>query len=277
MTPRAGWNIVDAVDYIASRVWADDSGRNRAGLVLIADQMVFAARSVMKMDARPGGYSATGGHGGVLGATGHDGPPLLQYLPTARHTYLSEVNITRLPDEVTGVRQGSRGIETVSVRIKGREGELLDSAIPKVSIVKDGGYGDDEVGAEADLNRQVDLVALLADKLRHAPLSGFIIEGWTPYGTMPSVARYQLMVRAAYSGLPVVRAGRGNTEGYVPVREPFIGGSNLTSTKARLLLMACLMKFGSLPPAADPAHPTELEAAALRSKLVQYQAVFNTH
>ncbi len=56
-------NIVDAVDYIASRVWADEDGRDRAGVVLIAEQRVFAARTVMKLDARSGGYTATGGHG----------------------------------------------------------------------------------------------------------------------------------------------------------------------------------------------------------------------
>ena len=57
------------------------------------------------------------------------------------------------------------------------------------------------------------------------------------------------MLRAVYSGLPVVRVGRGNTEGFVPLDNPaLIGGSNLTATKARLLLMACLMKLGALPP-----------------------------
>jgi L-asparaginase len=86
------------------------------------------------------------------------------------------------------------------------------------------------------------------------------------------------MLRALHSGLPVVRIGRGNTEGFVPLREPsFIGGSKLTATKARLLLMACLMKFGSLPPAADPDHPTPEEAAATRKKVAAYQAVFDTH
>jgi len=58
-------NIVDSVDYIASRVWADDEGRNRVGAVLIQEQRVFAARAVQKADARPGGYVATGGHGGI--------------------------------------------------------------------------------------------------------------------------------------------------------------------------------------------------------------------
>ena len=86
------------------------------------------------------------------------------------------------------------------------------------------------------------------------------------------------MLRAAHSGLPVVRVGRGNTEGFVPLHDPsFIGGSNLTATKARLLLMACLMKFGSLPPAADPDHPTPEEAARTRTRAAAYQTVFDTH
>jgi L-asparaginase len=60
-------------------------------------------------------------------------------------------------------------------------------------------------------------------------------------------------------------------------RVVFIGGSNLTATKARLLLMACLLKFGALPPAADPDNPTSAESAEIGEKVVEYQAVFNTH
>ena len=87
-----------------------------------------------------------------------------------------------------------------------------------------------------------------------------------------------MLRRAAYSGLPVVRVGRGNTEGFVRQLDPdFIGGSNLTATKARLLLMACLMKFGCLPPAADPDHPTERERAATDAKLVEYRRIFRSH
>lgn len=268
-------NLVDSVDYIASRVWADPQGRNRAGVVVIQEQRVFAAREVMKVDARPGGYVATGGHGGILGASGHDGSPLLHYLPTARHTYLSEVNVSRLPAEVQGARRDGDKLRLVPVRIKGDDGELLESAIPKVSIVKDGSYVAD--GYDEDPEREVDLIALTDYKLRRAPLAGFIVEGLSPYGLMTSMARNRLMLRAVHSGLPVVRVGRGNTEGFVPVRDRFIGGSNLTATKARMLLMACLMKLGSLPPAADPDNPTEAELAAIREKLAAYQHIFNTH
>jgi L-asparaginase len=268
-------NIVDSVDYIASRVWADEQGRNQAGAVLIQEQRVFAARAVQKADARPGGYVATGGHGGILGAAGHDGAPLLHYLPTARHTWRSQVNNSQLPSEVRGVRQEGSHIETVPVAIKEPDGRLLDTAIPKVAITKDASYWDD---GSPNPEAEVDLIAMIGYMLKSAPLAGFVVEGFTPYGRSASSARHQLMLRAVHSGVPVVRVGRGNTEGFVPLDNPaFIGGSNLTATKARLLLMACLMKFGALPPAANPDQPTAEETAAVREKVAKYQAVFNTH
>ena len=268
-------NIVDSVEYIASRVWADEQGRNQAGAVLIQEQRVFAARAVQKADARPGGYVATGGHGGVLGAAGHDGPPLLHYLPTAGHTWRSQLNLTRLPSEVTGVRREGSRIETIPMTIKGPEGRLLDTAVPKVAITKDASYWDD---GPPNPEAEVDLIAMIDRMLKTAQLSGFVIEGFTPYGRSASNARTRLMMRAVHSGLPVVRVGRGNTEGFVPLDNPaFIGGSNLTATKARLLLMACLMKFGALPPSANPDQPTAEETGATHERVAEYQAIFSTH
>jgi L-asparaginase len=269
-------NIVDSVDYIASRVWADEQGRNLAGMVLIQEQRVFAARDVMKVDARPGGYVATGGHGGIIGATGHEGPPVLRYVPVTRHTYLSQVNIARMPETVEGVQRGAFGLERVAVRVKSEAGEMLATALPRVSIVKDGSYCADDYDDGPE--REVDILALINYKLAHRPLAGFVVEGLNPYGMMTSMARNRLMLRAVNSGLPVVRVGRGNTEGFVPVRgERFIAGSNLTATKARILLMACLMRLGSLPPAVDPDHPTGHELEAIHAKVAMFQEIFDTH
>ena len=77
--------------------------------------------------------------------------------------------------------------------------------------------------------------------------------------------------------MPVARVGRGNNEGFTAPRDRLIGGRNLTATKARLLLMACLLKFGSLPPAKDPDNPSAPELDAIRAKVAQYQAVFDSH
>ena len=75
----------------------------------------------------------------------------------------------------------------------------------------------------------------------------------------------------------VARVGRGNPEGFADPHTYFIAGSNLTATKARLLLMACLLKLGSLPPAKDPDNPTEDELAATRKAVAAWQAIFDTH
>jgi hypothetical protein len=77
--------------------------------------------------------------------------------------------------------------------------------------------------------------------------------------------------------LPVARVGRGNTEGFADPDAYFIAGSNLTATKARMFLMACLLKLGSLPPAADPDSPTAGQLAATRTAVAAYQAIFDTH
>jgi L-asparaginase len=265
-------NIVDSIDYILSRVWADESGRNRAGVVLVQDQQVFAARDVQKADARPGGYVATGGHGGILGAAGWEGPAVLTYLPATRHTHLSAVNVTRLPADVTSHRPSGQ----TRVPIKDRRGEILESAVPKVTIVKDGNYTVDDF--EDDASREVDLLAQIERNLAAHPLAGFVVEGLSPYGRLTSSVRTRVMRRAVFSGMPVVLTGRGNAEGFVPPpTTPFIGGRNLTATKARLLLMACLMKLGSVPAAADPERPTSGEVEAVRTAIRGYQEVFDTH
>ena len=114
--------------------------------------------------------------------------------------------------------------------------------------------------------------------LEAAPLSGFVIEGLTPYGAITAPGRSRLMQKAVFSGIPVARTGRGSPEGFIPTSDPtYIGGSNLTATKARILLMAAIMKFGMLPPAADPDRPTNDELGTIFAKVKQYQAVFDTH
>lgn len=268
-------NIVDSVNFISSRIWADDRGRNRCGVVLIEEQQVFAARDVAKLDARPGGYTATGGHGGIIGNIHYSGRIALTYLPVYKHTYLSDVNITRLPKSATAVRKGSRGIESVEVAIKDASGKLLADAIPVVSIVKDGSYCGLEFGDDPAL--ELDLIASIDHKLAMGRLAGFVLEGLVPYGTSTSPARQSLMIKAAFRGLPVVRVGRGNPEGFADRHDLQIAGANLTATKARFLLMACLLKFGSLPAAKDPDNPTSAEVNATGKAVAAYQEVFDTH
>lgn len=269
-------NIVDSVSYITSHIWADEKGRDCIGAVAILDEQIFTSRDVQKADARPGGYVATGGHGGIIGRIGHPGAPQFSFKPVKRHTYASAVNLTQMPGEVHGSKfEGSR-IGTGTVAIKDKNGDLLGSAIPKVTIVKHARYLPDDTSG--DPSAEVDILARIEKNLRDASLAGFVAEGSAPFGAMSNPVDAALK-RAVFSGMPVVKVGRGNAGGFVdPSRDALaIAGSNLTATKARLLLMACLMKFGCLPPAADPARPTIAETEATKARIKEYQAIFDTH
>ena len=104
--------------------------------------------------------------------------------------------------------------ERVRVPIKDGGGWLMPTAIPPVAIVKDGSYAAPD--GEIDLSRAPDLLATIDYLNANAPLAGLVYEGLTPYGTTRDQARNRLILRALHSGLPVVRVGRGATEGFVP-------------------------------------------------------------
>jgi L-asparaginase/Glu-tRNA(Gln) amidotransferase subunit D len=226
---------------------------------------------VQKTDARPGGYLPTGGHGGFIGGVR---PTRITFLPTKKHTLTSEVNVTKLPTTVQGVRAVGGRLTNVTVQIKDAQGQIQPAAIPEVSTAKYLAYGSDSV--EDDPTTQVEVSARIDKNLREFPLAGFVIEGQAPYGNMNYPLQLALKA-AALRGMPIVRVGRGNNEGFTGASYLMIGGGNLTATKARLLLMACLMKFGSLPLPADSNHPTAAELKAIQAKVAQYQDVFNTH
>jgi hypothetical protein len=269
-------NIIDAVDYILSRIWADESGRDTVGVVMLQDEQIFTAREVQKADARPGGYIATGGHGGIIGTVGQPGTPALTFRPVKRHTCSSAVNLRCLPTSVAGVQRVNGRLSRVNVPVKDAQGALLGTAIPKVTIAKHARYLPED--SSGDAAAEVDILARLEKNLHQAPLAGFVAEGSAPFASMSNAVDAALR-RATLSGMPVVKVSRGNADGPVdPARVPLaIAGSNLTATKARLLLMACLLRYGSLPPAADPLQPTAAELQATRAALAAYQAVFDSH
>jgi L-asparaginase len=192
-------NIVDSVDYIASRVWEDEQGRNRAGAVLIQEQWVFAA-------CGPESGCATRRLCRDRRARWHPRRSRPRWgaaasLSADRAAHLA-VRRECHPTVVAGQRgtPGGSCIETVLVPIKGADGRLLDAAIPKVAITKDASYWDDDT--PSDPEAEVDLIAMIGYMLKSAPLAGFVVEGFTPDGGSASIARLRLMLRAVHSGLP---------------------------------------------------------------------------
>jgi hypothetical protein len=269
-------NILDAVDYVLSRAWADPAGDDRVGVVVLQDQRIYTAREVQKDDARPGGYVATGGAGGIVGLVPEPGQIALTFAPLRQHTFTSAVNLTRLPAEILGVRRDGDRLRAVRVVVKDTAGRLRAEAIPKVTLLKHGRYLSKRTEGAPDA--EVDLLARLDQHLREAPLAGFVAEGASPYGSMSEPVE-AILERAVRSGIPTVRVGRGNHGGFTPTRPGSLGltGNNLTATKARLLMMACLLRFGSPAAAEDPDQPSPGELDRIRAHLAQYQAVFDTH
>ncbi|MEM1314734.1 MAG: asparaginase domain-containing protein, partial [Pseudomonadota bacterium] len=192
-------NLIDATRLIADRVWADAEGVNRLGVVLVQDQLVYAAREVTKVDARPGGY-ATSGYGGVLGGVSHRGDAEIFYLPARKHTHRSELRLTALPEATQAVGREGGVLRLAPAPVLDASGALLPEAIPSVMIVKDGSYSAEEVdGAPED---ELDLVAMIDAMLGRGRLAGFVAEGLSPYGILASNPRQTLLSRAVFAGLP---------------------------------------------------------------------------
>jgi L-asparaginase len=268
-------NIVNSVDYILSKIWAGDDGKNRLGSVMVQDEVIYSGREVVKGDAHPGGYVPTGGYGGIFGVMTQG--PYVTNVPTRKHTWRSDVRVTVLPAKVDGVLRDRGAFRTVPVTIKNPAGELLGSAIPKVVMVKGDVWYDDDATTtlrttDAGITGPIDAL------VTKYPLAGIVAEGLSPYASLSAEQERSLELAAA-SGLPVVKVARGDAHALVRVNPNnlTIDGNNLIASKARLLLTAALMKYGSLPPAADPLNPTEAEKDAIRKKVALYQEIFNTH
>ena len=266
--------VVDAVDFILSDAWRDESGHNRTGAVVIEDQQVFAAREVVKTAARPGGFATLGGHGGVIGSTTG---PTLTFLPNRRHGHTSEVRLTLLPVQLAGVRQGRDGrMTSVPVTVKDPDGKLRADAMPQVEGVDLSDWMTGTTGPDIAAARRL-VQEAVARCAAQSPLIGLVAE--SVQGGHFDQGEVEALNAAALQGVPIVKAFRGANGGFV-YSDPgnlLIEGSNLSSTKARVLLMACLLRYGSLPIPADPSHPTPPELAAIRARLALYQAVFDTH
>ncbi len=274
ISPDGDGNICDSIDYLLSKVWAGDDGKNRLGTVMVQDEVIFSAREIQKGDAHPGGYVVTGGYGGELGSM--TAGPYVTFVPTRKHTWKSDVRVTQLPTQIEGLLRQGGVFKTVPVDVKNSAGELLPTAIPKVAIVKGDNWYDDS--GEPNPAGEKGIIASIDMLLERYPLAGIVGEGLAPYSSM-STSQDRALEKAVLSGLPVVKVARGDARGLVKVNPTnlFIEGNNLTATKARLLLTAALMKFGPLPHAADPEHATAAEVTAIKEKIKLYQAVFETH
>ena len=201
------------------------------GAVGIVDEQIFAARTFKKGDARPGGYRATGGHGGVLGSACEE--VRVWFRPAYRTTGTSALAVGHLPAEVTFQEYGDSP-EAASIRIKDDDGSLRGEAIAPVHIVKYGHYMAEEDTSDPAV--EVDIMARIERGLAQeasaepgAPrFHGFVLEGAAGTGSALHSQMAALAV-AAYHGMPVARVSRGDPEGALPSNpnDLTIEGTNL--------------------------------------------------
>jgi hypothetical protein len=266
--------VVDAVNLVLSDVWRDADGHNRVGDVIVQDQRITAAREAIKEAPRPGGFGILGGHGGVIGTTAG---PKLTFLPLNRHGRTSEVRYSAIPTAVPGLRRTADGrIERIQVAVKDNAGRLRGEAIPEVELLDFNSWMTSSP-PEAPDPVVPRIESAIARCLGEAPLCGLVAVA--PTGGHFDRHDALMIDQAALSGFVVVKVSRGTPGTFLEAVDGnlFISGSNLNANKARVLLMACLLRFGCPLPAADPAHPTEAEKAAVRSHLAKIQEVFDTH
>ena len=105
-----------------------------------------------------------------------------------------------------------------------------------------------------------------------------MLEGSSPYG-LATMSQHRALEIATFSGMPVARVGRADPGGRVPSGwdDLTIAGSNLDTNKARLLMMASMLKLGRLPKARDPRNPTKAERAATVAAVARFQDIFESH
>ena len=167
-------------------------------------------------------------------------------------------------------------LSTKALRVTDYSGLLVGDSLPRISVIKMSHYSQNTSSQLAEPSAEI--LLQIADKLNSSPLAGFVAEGEAPYGNMTTEPTKAPAI-AVYSGMPVVSVGRGNAGGPTALRpyNVFIEGNNLSAPKARLLLMACMMKFGSMPTAIIPEKPSHSERLAVQDLISKYQEIFDTH
>jgi hypothetical protein len=197
------------------------------------------------------------------------------HVGTRRHTWTSQLSLRKMPTRSRFAAGPLAHPALVERDVLDADNRLLPGMVPTVVIEKYVGFSGDAASRHRveQKNLTDDIEAHLA---AGRPL-GYVLEGNSPYGEVEPW-REAVLRRAAFAGVPVVKCGRGTSGGFVPYgTPPFISGSNLSSTKARILLMAVLLSLGSLPTAADPALPTDDEIRATDAAVRRYQDVFDQH
>lgn len=167
-----------------------------------------------------------------------------------------------------------RGLATqqVQLSLKDAQGRLRADVQPAIAVVESAAWSPDDPARDGA--SEFEVLLCTARLLSEYPLSGFVTVGNRHGALLPGTE--SALHRVIHMGLPVVRLARdGNVE--KSSSDLLIAAGDMTPAEAQSVLGSCLLRYGALPPANDPARPTHAELTAIRERLSLYQESFDVH
>jgi len=146
----------------------------------------------------------------------------------------------------------------------------LHAAEPKVAVL----YGAKWSPGDAARDGAAEFEVLMcAANVRQGNAPGGIVGVGPRHGAFCPSAE-MVLERVAHMGVAVVRLAAAEP---MPAHDgdAFVEAGTLSPAEAKRVLTECLARYGAPPAAADPAHPTKQEQAAIEAKIALYQFQFD--
>lgn len=178
--------------------------------------------------------------------------------------------IETLPRSVSALACAGSTTHAVTLQLKDRKGAWLDAAAPSIARLEGVAWSPHDPARDGA--GEFEVLISTARLLKDNALAGFVTVGNSNGSLLPNTEN--ALRRAVHMGVPVVRLAR---DGRVEANQAdlFVAAGGLKPADAERILANCLLRFGALPPAANPARPTSAETAAIRAHLARYQEVFD--
>lgn len=175
-----------------------------------------------------------------------------------------------LPATVRGIALAGTKTRSVDVTVRDENGRPQAGAEPAVAIIRHSRWSPSD--PVRDGAREFEIYLTTASLVRDHRLAGIVGVG-NKLGRLTPDAE-QALKRSVLMGLPVAKvAASGSVE--VDAENLLIEAGSLSEVDASRLLSQCILRYGTLPPCADPANPTADELAAIHEQLIRFQTAFS--
>ena len=182
----------------------------------------------------------------------------------------SPYQIAGLPNTIPALVCEGSTTRATTLQLKDRGGRWLNSETPGIAQLDGVAWSANDPARDGA--GEFEVLLSTARLLRRHALAGFVTVGNSHGALLPNTEL--ALRRVVHMGIPVVRLAR---EGRVESSRSdlFVAAGALAPADAERILAHCLLKYGALTPAADPARPTVAETNRIRAQLEQYQTTFD--